>query len=221
MTETNIITWAVATDLHGGPAVTPEPNQEECRSALALVRLNRAARRYSVETIGTADDALAARLAREAVAAFSGGADWTRVRPGDLISPVPAPTPEPAPERIDLGAVTPGHPAFAAAARDMLRLGGVDPDDTRADPKRAELGRALIERALAEAWSIRRLGNEILRAKADAADRTHVSALHGLDTRDPIALATGTAPIDHVTLWARVTRQPEAGEVTNATRRGF
>jgi len=81
-----IATWAVAADAAGSPVIlAADPNTEEARSAIALVRLNPAAKRYSVEPVATADRQLAARLAREAIAAaFSGGADWTCVRPADL-----------------------------------------------------------------------------------------------------------------------------------------
>jgi len=220
MTATNVITWAVTADAAGLPViVASDPNAEECRSALALVRLNPASKRYSVEPVGVTDAVFAARLAREAVAAaFEGGADWTRVRPGDLV-PEPA---EPKPtKRVDLSAATPAHPRWAAEARTMLAIGGFDPDDPRADPERAEAGRRLIGEALAGGWTIKRLGHAILTEAAERADATHVSALRHVDMPDPIALATGTAPTDHARLWQRVTRLPEPHEVTNATRRTF
>jgi hypothetical protein len=219
MTETTILTWAVTADAAGSPVIiASDPNAEERRDALALVTLNPAAKRYAVEPVGIADPGFAARLAREAVAAaFEGGADWTRVRPADLVLPEPAPPPA---ERIDLGAITPAHPRWAAEAREMLRLGNIDPDDPRADPDRAEAGRTLIERALAEGWTIKRLGKQILREAAERQDATHVDPKWHRSVPDPIALATGAQP-DPATLWSRVTRAPAPGEVTNATRRTF
>jgi len=73
---------------------------------------------------------------------------------------------------------------------------------------------------LREEWTIARLGIEILRARAEDCDRRKISALRVIDQTDPIALAFGGWP-DPATLWRRVTRPPEPGEVTNATRGTF
>jgi hypothetical protein len=215
MTATNIVTWAVAADAAGSPVIlAADPNAEECRDALVLVRLNPTAQRYSIEPVGVTDAVFAARLAREAVAAaFEGGADWARVRPGDLV-PEPA---APAPERIDLGAITPAHPRWAAEARTMLAIGGFDPDDPRVDPDRAEAGRRLIAEALAGGWTIKRLGHAILREAAERQDATHIDPEWHRSVPDPIALATGMQP-DPATLWSRATRAPRQGETTLAER---
>jgi hypothetical protein len=219
MTATNIVTWAVAADAAGSPVIiASDPNAEECRSALALVTLNPAAKRYAVEPVGVTDAGFAARLAREAVApAVSGGADWTRVRPGDLVPPEPAEPAAPAPERINLSAITPAHPRWAAEARTMLAIGGFDPDDPHADPERAEAGRRLIAEALAGGWTIKRLGHAILTEAAERADATHVDPRWHRSAPDPVALAMGAQP-DPAALWSRVTRAPRQGETTLAER---
>jgi hypothetical protein len=213
----DIITWAVTADAAGSPVIiAAEPNAEECRDALVLVRLNRAAKRYAIEPVGVTDAGLAARLAREAVAqAFQGGADWTSVRPGDLVPPEPA---EPKPtERVDPATVRPGHPAWARLVEETFEVGAsmIPPEERAATRER------LVAEALARGWSPVDLGKQILREAAERQDATHVSALRHVDMPDPIVLATGTAPTDHARLWQRVTRLPAPGEVTNATRRGF
>jgi hypothetical protein len=86
-----------------------------------------------------------------------------------------------------------------------------------ADPNQEE---ARDARALAEGWTIARLGQEILRARADEADATHVDPKWHRSVPDPISLATGQQP-DAAALWQRVTRPPAPGEVTHATRRAF
>lgn len=211
----DITTWAVTTDRDGAPMIlAAQPSAEEAAAALALVRLNLAAKRYSVEPVGVTDHGFAARLAREAVAAaFQGGAEWTRVRPAELVPAAPpADAPQPEPERLDRGAVRPGHPAWAAEAAALLEVGYEDQEAREAARER------LIPAALAGDWSIRELGHAILRERAEAADRTHVSALCVPDQRDPIALALGQDTTASV--WARVQRAPAPGEVTNDQRIG-
>lgn len=210
----DISAWSITTDRDGNPMIlAADPNAEEARSALALVRLNPAAKRYSVEPVGITDHGFAARLAREAVAqAFQDGAEWTRVSPGDLVPAEPPAAPKP--ERIDYSAITPGNPMWAAEARTLLDM-GLPPD--REDL--ASVRERLRDQALAESWSLKRLGAAILRERAEAADATHVSALHTIDMRDPISLMLGQE--DAASVWMRVMRPPRAGEVTNATRAGF
>lgn len=205
-----ITTWAVTTDRDGSPLIlAADPNAEEARAALALVRLNPAAKRYAVEPVGATDHGFAARLAREAVAAaFAGGAEWTRVRPGDL-APAPA---APVPERIDPSAITPADPRWTRLAEETLTAGlTLYPEEDRAAARER-----LVSRALAEGWSLRRLGHAILTERADAADAAHVDAKSVPDQRDPIALALGQDTSADV--WQRVQRHPKPGEVTNASR---
>ncbi len=214
MNEPTILTWVLNEAPDGSPLAKAAPSDVDLERADAVLRLNPSARRYAAEAV-RADVTTARRLAAAAIANAYGSAaaSWQHVAPADLLPP--------APERLDLGAVTPGHPAFAAEVREMLKAGGIDPDDPRADPERQALGRRMIERALAGNWSVRELGKQILRERAERADATHVSALHVVDQPDPVSIAVGQSRIDHATLWSRVTRPPEPGEVTNATRRGF
>ncbi|QXM25483.1 hypothetical protein KO353_04445 [Elioraea tepida] len=186
-----------------------DPNAEECRSALVLVRLNPAAKRYAVEPVGVTDAGFAARLAREAVAAaFEGGADWTRVRPGDLVPPEPA-----APKRVDPATVRPGHPAWARLVEETFAVGAsmIPPEERAATRER------LVAEALARGWSPVDLGKQILREAAERQDATHIDPRWHRSAPDPIALATGTQP-DPATLWSRVTRAPRQGETTLAER---
>jgi hypothetical protein len=207
MTETTITTWAVTADRDGAPLIlAAEPNAEEARTALALVRLNPEARRYSVEPVGVTDHGFAARLAREAIAgAFQGGADWTRVRPGDL-APPPSP---PQPERRDPDAIRPGHPAWARLADETIKAGlTLYPEEDR--PAARE---TLIARALAASWSLRELGRAILTERAEASEALGpIDPRHTIDQRDPLM------PADPSEVWGRVTRAPKPGEVTNASR---
>jgi hypothetical protein len=216
MSDMTITTWAVTADRDGLPMIlASDPNQEEVASALALVRLNPTAKRYTVEPVGVADHGFAARLAREAVAAaFAGGAAWERVRPGDLV-PAPEPVRQPAsqPERLDPGAIRPDHPRWAAEAAELLKLGYKDADEREAAREK------LVKAALAENWSLRDLGHAILRDRAAEYERTYVSPLqHRSDDALAAALFGADTSAD---VWARVTRPPEPGEVTNATRRAF
>lgn len=214
MNEPTILTWVLNEAPDGSPLAKAAPSDVDLERADAVLRLNPSARRYAAEAV-RADVTTARRLAAAAIANAYGSAaaSWQHVAPADLLPP--------APERLDLGAVTPGHPAFAAEVREMLKAGGIDPDDPRADPERQALGRRMIERALAEGWTIRRLGHAILTDAAERADAAHVDPRWHAPAPDPIALATGTAPTDHATLWRRVTRPPEPNEVTNASRRAF
>ncbi len=219
MTEPTILTWALNEAPDGSPLAKAAPSDVDLERADAVLRLNPSARRYAAEAV-RADVTTARRLAAAAIANAYGSAaaSWQHVAPADLLPPAPA---EAAPERLDLGAVTPGHPRWAAEAREMLRVAALDPHDPRTDPERQALGRRMIERALAEGWTIRRLGHAILTDAAERADAAHVDPRWHAPAPDPIALATGTAPTDHATLWRRVTRPPEPNEVTNASRRAF
>jgi hypothetical protein len=206
MTATNITTWAVTTDRDGAPLIlAAEPNAEQARAALALVRLTTAAKRYAVEPVGVTDHGFAARLAREAIAAaFQGGAEWTRVRPGDLAPPPAAPVPE----RHDPDAIRPGHPAWARLADETIKAGlTLYPEEDR--PAARE---KLIRLALREGWSLRRLGHAILTERAEASEATRIDPRHVVDQRDPLA------PADPGEVWGRVTRAPRPGETTNAAR---
>lgn len=212
MTATNVTTWAITTDHNGSPVIiASEPNEEDARSALALVRVNPAARRYCVEPVGIVDDGFVARLARETVAmAFQDGADWHRVRPGDLL---PEPVAEPAPKRRDRAAMRPGDPGWAAEAMTLLELGYPDPEEREAARER------MIPRALAERWTLKQLGQEIQRELAEEQDARHVCALHVIDMGDPIAARFGKD--DSARVWQKVIRPPREGEVSNVTRGGF
>jgi len=115
----------------------------------------------------------------------------------------------PVPERLDPATITPGHPAWAAEAAELLRLGFPDPEAREAARER------LIRRALAEGWSLRRLGHAILTERAEASEATRIDPRHVVDQRAP-----GAEP-DPNAVWGRVARAPRPGEVTNATRGTF
>jgi hypothetical protein len=208
MTETNITTWTVNEAPDGSPLANAAPSDIDMERADAVVRINASARRYAAEAV-RADIATARRLAAAALAnVYGDAAAWQHVRPGDLAPPPAAPQPE----RHDPDAITPADARWARLAEETLTAGlTLYPEEERAAARER-----LVSRALAANWSLRELGREMLRERAEAADRTHVSALHAPDQRDPIALALGQD--DSASVWERVQRQPQPGEVTNASR---
>jgi hypothetical protein len=135
----DIITWAVTADAAGSPVIiAAEPNAEECRSALVLVRLNPAAKRYAVEPVGVTDAGLAARLAREAVAAA-----FRVARTGPASAPETWCRPSPPRRSRPSGSTSvQSPPRILAGLQRRARCSqsdGFDPDDPRVDPDRAEL----------------------------------------------------------------------------------
>jgi len=209
---TDTIVWTINEAPDGSPLVNASPSDIDMERADAVARLNPSACRCAVEAV-RADVTTAQRLAAAALAnVYGDAATWQHVRPDDLV-----PAAEPAePERPDRGTIRPGHPAWTAEAETLLAIGGFGRD---AEPDRHAARERLIARALAEGWSLRRLGHAILRERAEAADATHISALHVPDQRDPVAARLGHD--DSASVWSRVARPPGPGEVTNATRAGF
>jgi hypothetical protein len=211
MTETTITTWTLNEASDGSPLVNPAPSDLDLERADAVVRINAAAHRYAAEAV-RADVATARRLAAAALANVHGdGATWQHVAPGDLVPPPAAPVPE----RLDPDAIRPGDPRWTAEAETFLVMGGFGRD---AEPDRQAARERLVAAALAEGWSLRRLGHAILRERAEASEALGViDPRHTLDQRDPLA------PADPGEVWQRVTRAPKPGETTvsAAMRAGF
>jgi len=210
---TTITAWTLNEAPDGSPLANASPSDIDMERCDAVLRLNASARRYSVEAV-RADIATAHRLAIAALAnVHDDAATWRHVAPGDLVPPPAAPVPE----RIDPDAIRPGDPRWTAEAEAMLALAGFVPDAP--EPDRRAARERLIASALAEGWTIRRLGHAILTERAEAADKTHIDPKTVPDQRDPIAARLGQD--DSASVWQRVTRPPREREVTNATRAGF
>ncbi|WP_019013174.1 hypothetical protein [Elioraea tepidiphila] len=213
---TTITAWTLNEAPDGSPLANASPSDIDMERCDAVLRLNASARRYSVEAV-RADIATAHRLAIAALAnVHDDAATWRHVAPGDLVPPPAAPVPE----RIDTDAIRPGDPRWTAEAEAMLALAGFVPDAP--EPDRRAARERLIASALAEGWTIRRLGHAILTERAEAAERIGlISTAHTISDADLAAgYALGGEP-DPAEVWRRVARPPGPGEVSNATREGF